>query len=519
MNPDQLLITLLTIVAIMGVILGIDAYLILLERKVAAWMQDRVGPNRVGPGGLLQPIADGLKFLFKEDVIPARADKLLYIAAPSIAAITALFAFAVVPFGPTVAGSDPGAYGFVIAPNVDVGIVLIFAVTSLTVYAIILGGWASNNKYSFIGALRSSAQLVSYEIPMGMSVLGVVLLTGSLNLEKIIAHQTEWGWNIFFQPLGFLLFMVSAFAECNRLPFDLPEAEQELVGGYHTEYSALKFALFFLGEYTHMITTSFLMAILFLGGWHFPGIPESGWLAVALKLVVIWAKAAIFILFYMFVRWTLPRFRFDQLMGMAWRVLIPLALVNLVAVMVLEQLIYANRLDPSYWRWVLLPLSVLVLIGVGMWAALQPARRRAPIEPRLWRGNRYALTRTRHSLGRAAAVAVFRKALSSHVGRRACHDDETHDAHYRRHGLDRGISGGTSGFAAELSRRAPAQPRRRRAGEVRCVLHVRHGVPGALHRHHCGAVALAGSREIPGNFCHRRIALHLLRHVRRGMSG
>jgi NADH-quinone oxidoreductase subunit H len=366
MDWNHVIITLLTIVAVMGVMLGIDAYLILLERKVAAWMQDRLGPNRVGPGGLLQPIADGLKFLFKEDIIPDRADKVLYLLAPSIAAITALLAFAVVPFGPT--SPDADAYQFVIAPNIDVGIVFVFAITSLTVYAIILGGWASNNKYSLIGALRSSAQLISYEIPMGMSVLGIILLTGSLNLERIIAHQAVWGWNIFFQPVGFLLFMVSAFAECNRLPFDLPEAEQELVGGYHTEYSALKFGLFFLGEYTHMITTSLLMAILFLGGWHFPGLPESGWLAVILKLLVIWMKAAVFILLYMFVRWTLPRFRFDQLMGIAWRTLIPLALVNLLCVMVLKQTIMANGLD-ARWNWLLLPLSLLLLVGVGMFAA------------------------------------------------------------------------------------------------------------------------------------------------------
>jgi NADH-quinone oxidoreductase subunit H len=372
MDSHSLFITLLTIVVVMAVMLGIDAYLILLERKVAAWMQDRVGPNRVGPGGLFQPIADGLKFLFKEDIIPDRADKVLYLAAPSIAAITALMAFAVVPFGPTSPGSD--AYQFVIAPGVDVGIVFVFAVTSLTVYAIILGGWASNNKYSFIGALRSSAQLISYEIPMGMSVLGVVLLTGSLNLERIIADQAVRGWNVFFQPLGFLLFMISAFAECNRLPFDLPEAEQELVGGYHTEYSALKFGLFFLGEYTHMVTTSFLMAVLFLGGWHFPGLPETGWLAVVLKLIVIWAKAAMFILFYMFVRWTLPRFRFDQLMGLAWRVLVPLGMGNLVAVMVVKEAIAAYSLSPA-WIWVLLPLSVLVLVSGALFVA-RPAPRR-----------------------------------------------------------------------------------------------------------------------------------------------
>ncbi len=272
-----MLSTIITIVVVLAVMLGTCAYLIWVERKVSAYMQDRLGPNRVGPAGLLQPIADGLKFLLKEDIIPAHVDRLLYLSAPAIAVSTALLAFAVVPFGPTtVAPQERSNYEFVIAPHVDIGILFVFAVTSLTVYAIILSGWASNNKYSFIGGLRSSAQLVSYEIPMGMSVLGVILLTGSLNLEQVIDHQAHHGWNIWYQPLGFLLFLVSAFAECNRLPFDLPEAEQELVGGYHTEYSALKFGLFFVGEYTHMVTTSFLLATLFLGGWHFPWIAEPG---------------------------------------------------------------------------------------------------------------------------------------------------------------------------------------------------------------------------------------------------
>ncbi len=370
MYEFQLLPTLLTIVAVMGAILGTCAYLILVERKISAYMQDRIGPNRVGPLGLLQPIADGLKFLLKEDIVPQHVDKLLFLLAPALAVSTALFAFAVVPFGPTWV-DQPDAYQFVIAPRVDIGIVLVFAIASLTVYAIILGGWSSNNKYSFLGALRSSAQLVSYEIPMGLSILGVVLFTGSLNLEQIIAYQTGHGWNIWFQPLAFLLFMTSVFAECNRLPFDLPEAEQELVGGYHTEYSALKFGLFFIGEYTHMITTSFLMVILFFGGWHFPWIAEAGPGGVLLKLVVFILKMSFFILFFMLVRWTIPRFRFDQLMGLAWKVLIPLALLNLVCVMVIRQLVVVEKLDPAV-NWVLLPLSLLLLVGAGFVAGSAP---------------------------------------------------------------------------------------------------------------------------------------------------
>ncbi|MBV9124809.1 MAG: NADH-quinone oxidoreductase subunit NuoH, partial [Planctomycetes bacterium] len=401
MNDFNLIVAIITIVCVLAGIMGVCAYLIWVERKIAAYVQDRIGPNRVGPFGLLQPLADGLKFLFKEDIIPAKVDKVLFLTAPVIAVSTALFAFVVVPFGPTTPLPRPPAplspyaspeqqtayqqqeqtyqqdlqeyhsrYQFVIAPHVDIGIVFIFAITSLTVYAIILGGWASNNKYSFIGGLRSSAQLLSYEIPMGMSILGVALLSGSLNLERIMQQQADHVWYIFFQPLAFLLFLISAYAECNRLPFDLPEAEQELVGGYHTEYSAMKFALFFLGEYAHVITTSFLMSILFLGGWHFPGIPQSGALAIALKLLVLYAKVVFFILLYMMVRWTLPRFRFDQLMQLAWKGLIPLALANLVLVLIVKQL------DLNLW-W-LLPASLIVLVAgaaPSLWTYPRPPGR------------------------------------------------------------------------------------------------------------------------------------------------
>jgi NADH-quinone oxidoreductase subunit H len=252
---------------------------------------------------------------------------------------------------------------FVIAPHVDIGIVWVFAIGSLAVYAIVLGGWSSNNKYSFLGSLRSSAQLISYEIPMGLSVLGVLLITGSLNLERIIAYQIDHGWNVIYQPLAALLFIVSIFAECNRLPFDLPEAEQELVGGYHTEYSAMKFACFFLAEYTHMITTSFLAMILFFGGWHFPWIatPEmTGAGAMVVKVLVFAVKVFLFIVFFMLVRWTLPRFRFDQLMALAWKGMMPLALINVVLVLLVKQ----YQPLGAYSEWLLLPLSLLVLVVV-----------------------------------------------------------------------------------------------------------------------------------------------------------
>jgi NADH-quinone oxidoreductase subunit H len=336
--------TILTIVVALGGILTTCAYLIYIERKLSAFMQDRVGPNRVGPWGLLQPLADGAKFILKEDVIPSHVDKVLYILAPCIAVFTTMLAFAVVPFGPTGPGDDfPGWLRWIIAPNLDIGIVFIFAVGSLAVYGVILGGWASNNKYSALGSLRASAQVISYEIPLGMSVLGVALLCGSLNLEKIMTAQAEvglLGWYVWTQPLACLIFFTAALAESNRLPFDLSECEQELVGGYHTEYSAMKFAMFFLGEYTHVITISFLTSILFFGGWHFPGIatPESAYFGAWLvKILVLLTKVLCVILFIMLIRWTIPRFRFDQLMGLAWKVLIPLSLGNVIAVMCIRQ--------------------------------------------------------------------------------------------------------------------------------------------------------------------------------------
>jgi NADH-quinone oxidoreductase subunit H len=400
----HLILTIILIAVVMGAVQGTCAYLILLERKISAWAQDRIGPNRVGPFGLLQPIADGAKFLLKEELIPKHVDRLFYLLAPAVAISAATMAIAVVPFGDTPV--PPGrpwmqtveqerrfneahpdfkeqvaAYNnsipFVIVPRADIGIVYVFAVGSLAVYGVVLAGWSSNNKYSFLGALRSSAQLISYEIPMGLSVMGVLLLTGSLNLERIIARQYDHGWNVLYQPLACLLFVTSIFAECNRLPFDLPEAEQELVGGYHTEYSGLKFGLFFLGEYTHMITTSFLAAALFFGGWQvLPWVPMPGGAAgMILKLIVFGGKMGLFICFFMIIRWTIPRFRYDQLMGLAWKVVIPLALANLVAVLVVKQFLIDRD---ERWAWLLLPLSLGILVGgaaLALYFPKAPARR------------------------------------------------------------------------------------------------------------------------------------------------
>jgi NADH-quinone oxidoreductase subunit H len=402
MHDLNLLYTLLTCVAVLGVVLTSCALLIYVERKVAAYVQDRIGPNRVGPYGLLQSLADGLKFLFKEDIIPGHVDKPLYLLAPALAVTTGLYAFTIVPFGDT----DPppqappplsanataeqkkeheqklvrfreeitkyrDSFQFAIAPGLDIGILFVFAIASLNVYGIILGGWSGNNKYSLLGALRSSAQIVSYEIPMALSATSIFLLTGSLNLERIIAAQSGQNpngiglWLVLLQPLAFVLFLVSAFAETNRLPFDLPEAEQELIGGFHTEYSALKFGLFFIGEYAHLITTSFLTVILFWGGWQFPWLSDlpPHWLW---RLVIFGIKVSIVILFFMLIRWTIPRFRFDQLMSLAWKVMIPLAFVNLLCVMVVREF---------NLPYVLLPVaSVVLFVAMGALTVLGPSR-------------------------------------------------------------------------------------------------------------------------------------------------
>ncbi len=370
MHP--LLHTVLAIGVVLGATLTACAYLIWLERRLAAWIQDRMGPNRVGKFGLLQPMADGLKFLLKEDVVPAHVDKALYFLAPSISMFTTFLAFSVVPFGPS-SGNPKEEFQWVIAPRLDIGILFLFAAGSLAVYGVILGGWASNNKYSMLGALRSSAQVISYEIPLGLSLMGVILLTGSLNLEQVINHQTTsglLGWHVWFQPLACLIFFMSALAESNRLPFDLPECEQELVGGYHTEYSAMKFAMFFLAEYTHVITVSFLVAILFFGGWHFPWIAEQASAypgATFVKVLVLLVKVFGLILFIMLIRWTIPRYRYDQLMSLVWHGLIPLAAVNLVCVVVVKQFALSEA-----W---LLPASLAMFVGAAIVSA-QAAKRR-----------------------------------------------------------------------------------------------------------------------------------------------
>jgi len=321
---------------VLGVLLTAVAYTVWLERKVVGHMQNRWGPTRVGPFGLLQPAADGLKFLFKEDLTPPHVYKPLYIAAPMIAVIFALTSIAVIPFGNPVV-----LFGYLIplqiTTDVNIGLLLILGVTSIGVYGVALAGWSSNNKYSLLGGLRASAQMVSYEISLGLSLVGVLIMTGSFSLNEIVrAQQGHFlgflpRWNIFHgQFFGFFCYLIAAYAETNRIPFDLPEAETELVAGYHTEYSAMKFAMFFMAEYANMITVACVATLLFLGGWNGP---IFGPYALQAILPLFWfaAKVFVFLFLYIWVRGTLPRFRYDQLMAFGWKFLLPLSLLNLLA--------------------------------------------------------------------------------------------------------------------------------------------------------------------------------------------
>jgi NADH-quinone oxidoreductase subunit H len=328
------LFTVLKLIIIFTVYMVGVAMLTLAERKISAWIQDRHGPNRVGKGWL-QPAADGLKNFMKDETMPAGVNKVLFVLAPMMAFIPALTAWCVIPFGAPVA-TRWGRVDLVVA-DLPIGFLFILAITSLGVYGIVLAGWSSNNKYALLGGLRSSAQMVSYEISMGMSTIPVLLLAGNVSLNAIITQQAWGGWNVVNLTVAFFIFMVAAFAETNRLPFDLPEAESELIAGYHTEYSAMKFSLFFIAEYASMVTASALMATLFFGGWDVPFTardnigPYSGWLTL-LSVFIFLAKILFFLFLYMWVRWTLPRFRYDQLMSLGWKFMLPLALIYIVLI-------------------------------------------------------------------------------------------------------------------------------------------------------------------------------------------
>lgn len=322
-------IILVKIAIVIGTLMLTIAYLILAERKVAGFIQERHGPNRVGPFGLLQPIADGVKTLLKQDITPVRANKLIYTLAPAMVLAPALMTFSVIPFGTGIEAFGRHIKFQVV--DINIGILLIFAITSIGVYGVVLGGWSSNNKYSLLGGLRSSAQMVSYEIALGLSVIGILLITGSLRLNDIVDSQLGM-WNIVKQPLAFIIFITAIFAETNRLPFDLAESEQELVAGYHTEFSGFKYSMFMMGEYSNVITASALIVTLFFGGWDVPFVDEAGLGAFGAFISVLSFafKTAFFLFLYIWVRWTLPRFRYDQLMHLGWKVLLPLALLNLI---------------------------------------------------------------------------------------------------------------------------------------------------------------------------------------------
>jgi len=329
-----LLIHFLKIAAVIGVMLGIVAYTVLAERWICAWMQDRIGPNRVGPFGLLQPLADGIKFLFKEDVLPNHVNKVYFTIAPIITMVPGLITIGVVPWGSYLPIGEQMIK--CVLADLDIGILFVFAIASLSVYGIVLAGWASNSKYPFLGGIRSSAQMISYEVCLGLSVVPLFMQSGTLNLGKIVEYQAQNSWLFWQQPLSCFIFVVSAFAETNRLPFDLPEAEQELVGGYHTEYSSMKFAMFFLGEYTAMFVMAALMTTMFFGGWSLPFAPFNApaeTVGVGLAHIGVFIGKVIFFLFiFIWVRWTIPRFRYDQLMALGWKLFLPLTLVNVLGV-------------------------------------------------------------------------------------------------------------------------------------------------------------------------------------------
>lgn len=342
MDWNFIIFSIIKIAVVIGVMQGIVAYAVLAERKISAWVQDRVGPNRVAPPfmkyvpvvgplltrlGVFQPLADGLKFMLKEDFTPAGVKKMYFWLAPAVAVIPSMLTIAIIPFG-----SNLGHQPMVIA-DLNVGILYTFGIVSMGVYGIVLAGYAANSKYPFLGGIRSSAQMISYEISMGMSVIPVLLVVGNLNLGQIIAWQANHGWLFIYAPLSFVIFLVASFAETNRLPFDLPEAETELVGGYHTEYSAMKFALFFLAEYSNMVASAAMMVTLFFGGWTLPfwGLdqPAQTLGMGVLQILVFLAKMLFFMALFIWVRWMFPRFRYDQLMDLGWRRFVPLALLNI----------------------------------------------------------------------------------------------------------------------------------------------------------------------------------------------
>ncbi|MBN8686887.1 MAG: NADH-quinone oxidoreductase subunit NuoH [Chitinophagales bacterium] len=324
------------IASIIGLSFFIAMYTTLAERKVAGWMQDRHGPNRAGPFGIFQPLADGGKLFFKEEIIPLAANRSLFLLGPGLAMITSLVTSTVIPWGAPVVTAN-GTIPLQVA-DVDMGILIVFSVVSIGVYGIMIGGWASNNKFSLIAAIRGASQMVSYELPMGLALIAVLFTTGSLKMSEIVASQAANGWHVIYQPLGFIIFFICALAECNRTPFDLPEAENELNFGYHQEYSSMKLGFYLFAEYINMFVSSAVISTLYFGGYDIPFVNEAAWglqpwLLSAISFGVLMAKIAFFLFVFIWIRWTIPRFRYDQLMNLGWKKLIPLALVNMIITM------------------------------------------------------------------------------------------------------------------------------------------------------------------------------------------
>ncbi len=330
MPVTELTIKLILIFAVFGISLFIAMYSTYAERKVAAFLQDRIGPNRAGPFGILQPVADGIKMFMKEEIIPSNADKFLFVLGPCLMMLTACMTGVVIPWGGPV--TLAGHTFHLQITDVNIGILYVFGVVSTGVYGIMIGAWASNNKYSLMGGLRASSQMISYELAMGISLVALVMVTGTLSTREIVEQQAGWRWNVLVQPLGFFLFLVCAFAETNRTPFDLPECETELIGGFHTEYSSMKLGFYLFAEYINMFISSAIMVTLYFGGYNFPflhSLPFSPNVITLFGTLLFFLKIFFFIFFFMWVRWTLPRFRFDQLTNLGWKVMIPLALLNL----------------------------------------------------------------------------------------------------------------------------------------------------------------------------------------------
>ncbi|MCR5860925.1 NADH-quinone oxidoreductase subunit NuoH [Flavobacterium sp. J372] len=321
------------IVAVFAITMLMAMYSTLAERKIAAWLQDRVGPNRAGKGGILQPLADGLKLFSKEEFFPNTPNRFLFIVGPAISMTMALMTSAVIPWGDKL--EVFGRTVVLQATDIDVALLYVFGVLSVGVYGIMIGGWASNNKFSLMSAMRASSQMISYEVAMGLSIIALIMMTGTLSLGEIAAQQHGMNWNVFYQPVGFLIFLVCSFAETNRTPFDLAECEAELIGGYHTEYSSMKMGFYLFAEYASMFISSTILAVLYFGGYNYPGmdwVREAAGVNVAsiIGIMVLFAKLCFFIFFYMWVRWTVPRFRYDQLMRLGWKMLIPLSIANII---------------------------------------------------------------------------------------------------------------------------------------------------------------------------------------------